>query len=148
MQTATPSTGTTTPMSVSPSMMMTPINYPDIQGSDDDESISIPTTLEPSMMGLGGSDNQSSPLATNILNQVPYLPSLSLDHSSQAAVSPADPNLNLGPLGSPVHMGSHVIQLTSSGNRSMMSSPIASAVQLNEPFNLSSIAHNMKQEVV
>lgn len=121
---------TGTPLSMSPNLIMNTINYTDIPGSDDSDSICMPTGLE-SVTGLG---SNSPPVG--VLNAVPYIPGLQLDNSPQSTVSPADPNLNMGPLGSP--LGCHVITSNCNG----------SPLQAGEPFNLSTVNKCLKQEVI
>ncbi|XP_060581590.1 hepatocyte nuclear factor 4-gamma-like isoform X1 [Ruditapes philippinarum] len=120
-----------TPLSMSPNMIMNTINYTDLPGSDDNDTIGMATGLEPGVMCLG---SQSPP--TGVLNAVPYIPGFQLDNSPQSTVSPADPNLNMGPLGSPLN--GNVIATSCNG----------SPLPAGEPFNLSTAGKCLKQEVV
>lgn len=117
-----------TPLSMSPNMIMNTINYTDLPGSDDSDSMCMAAGLE-SMNGLG---SNSPPVG--VLSAVPYIPGLQLDNSPQSTVSPADPNLNMGHLGSP--LGCSVITTSCNG----------SPLQIGEPFNLST-SKCLKQEV-
>ncbi|KAL4234285.1 Hepatocyte nuclear factor 4-alpha [Mactra antiquata] len=121
----------TTPLSMSPNMIMNTITYNDIQGSDDDDSIHLGAGLEHTVMGF----SHQTQMGPAVLNSVPFIPGIPLDNSPQSTVSPADPNLNMGQLGSPV--GIHMPVSTCAG------SPGHSL----EPFNLSTTA-KFKQEVI
>lgn len=122
-----------TPLSMSPNLIMNTINYTDLPSSDNDDSINLGSGLESHMMSMR---TQSPPMG--ILNNVSYITGLHMDGSPQATVSPADPNLNMGHLGSPLN--GHVMITNSCSN-----SP---AQQNCEPFSFArSPPKYMKQEV-
>ena len=136
-----------TALSMSPSMIM---NYRDMPGSEDEDTMNFNGSLNGTLTGsLNGSLNQavmsldghSSPVSSHVFNSNPYacIPEIHLGNSPQPTVSPADPNLNLGPLGSPQVLNGHVINSTNSRN----SSPIHSS----DPYTLTRVK-KFKQEIV
>lgn len=159
------SASTVSPLSMSPSMIMNSINY-GCSDEDDGMSMNNPLVGESSMFC---SDNQSPPLGAGMLNTAQYLQPLQLDNSPQPAVSPADPNMNMSSLGSPIsNMQSHVIHVQNNGiqhhvhlpssppmtssmtlhlnsRATTSSTPSAAVVQITEPFSMSS---KFKQEVI
>lgn len=120
-----------TSFSMSPTMIM---NYRDMPGSEDEDTMNFNSSLNGALNGsLNGSLSQavmnleghSPPVGTHVFSSNPYscMPEMQLGNSPQPTVSPADPNLNLGPLGSPHVLNGHVMNSTSSRN----SSPIHSS---------------------
>ncbi|XP_052817191.1 hepatocyte nuclear factor 4-gamma-like isoform X2 [Mya arenaria] len=119
---------------MSPSSMI--LNYRDLQGSEDEDNMTFTGSLNAGVMSLG---TQSPPMSGVTFSSAPYIPDIQLENSPQHTVSPADPNLNMGPLGSPSCFNGHVINTTGSFN--------SSPVHAHEPFNLTSTA-KFKQEII
>lgn len=86
-----------------------------------------------------GLEAQSSPVGNTAFSSPPFIPEIQLGNSPQPTVSPADPNLNMGPLGSPQVLNGHVIN--SSGSRN------SSPVQANDSYTMGTVT-KFKQEIV
>ncbi|KAH3775523.1 hepatocyte nuclear factor 4-gamma-like isoform X2 [Dreissena polymorpha] len=115
---------------MSPSMV---ISYRDLQGSEEEDTLTFSGALNLGVMNIA---NQSSPIGAGSFCTGPYIPDIQLENSPQNTVSPADPNLNLGPLGSPHGFTGNMINTTGS----------CSSSPLHEPFNLTTVS-KFKQEI-